>query len=159
VHVYTAGGIVCGPLTALIDFLQYQKPHRFHFIGHGMNEFGNENRVLGFTDKQGNLQQVDRELLVGIMGRAARTGLRLVVLNACETEVLGHDLHRAGVPFVIWAHMRGGWCIASIRNSLSRQVRARVFRARRIQSRREGDTDVAEARLDTDSRTYLRCRF
>jgi hypothetical protein len=100
-HVYTQGGALGGTPAKLSQFLLHQRPRRFHFIGHGDVNLGGQ-MVLGFTGPTGELQVVNHATLAGIFSPVASSdGLRLVVLNACQTEDLGMRLHQAGVPVVV----------------------------------------------------------
>ena len=101
VHVYSEGGSFGGTPQALSQVLLQHRPRRFHFIGHGDAQLGQQ-QVLGFTSPTGGLQLVGHAAIAGMfMPVAGPDALRLVSLDACCTEQLGMAIHQAGVPVVV----------------------------------------------------------
>lgn len=67
--------------TDLLDELSHHKPTIVHFSGHGS---GNEGLI--FTDSQGDQKPVSAEALKMLFS-SVKDNIRLVVLNACYSEV------------------------------------------------------------------------
>lgn len=65
-----------------------ERPHVLHFSGHGTRHSG-----LLFEDDDGNAIHVEKEALVNLIG-ILPGNLRLVVLNACDSEPIAEGLVR-----------------------------------------------------------------
>jgi CHAT domain-containing protein len=63
-----------------------ERPHVLHFSGHG-----NRHSELLFEDDDGNAVHVEKDALVNLIG-ILPGNLRLVVLNACDTEPIAEAL-------------------------------------------------------------------
>jgi len=98
----------CGAsLAELVPVMRQQKPHVFHFIGHGMFDRRDGGQLL-LEGPDGRGQQATAEELGALL--VGQDSVRLVLLNACETGRSASDdpiagaaqrLVRMGLPAVI----------------------------------------------------------
>jgi hypothetical protein len=78
--------------------------HVWHFIGHGAPASDTKSGVLLFEDAQGDAERVSARDL-GIL--LNRNGIRLIVLNACDTGKLAVDPFRSVAPALLKAQIPG----------------------------------------------------
>ena len=90
-----------GSAETLRQLLLDQPTRNVLLIGHFDLTYG-ERRTLGFCRPDGALEAIDATALASMIGnQALRRGLRLLFLNGCCSEALGHALVRLGVPVVV----------------------------------------------------------
>ena len=90
-----------GSAETLRQLLLEQPTRNLLLIGHFDLHFGGR-RTLGFCRPGGQLEAIDATALASMIGtQALRRGLRLLFLNGCCSEALGHALLQLGVPVII----------------------------------------------------------
>jgi hypothetical protein len=82
--------------------LLQQEPHIWHFVGHGGLAKDGQTAQLLFEDVQGDPDPVTAMELNILLNRS---GLRLVVLNACDSAKLSTDTFRSIAPALIRAQI------------------------------------------------------
>jgi hypothetical protein len=116
--------------------------HVWHFIGHGGLSRDGRSSALRFEDASGDVAKVSaREL--GIL--LQRSGLRLVVLNACNSGTLTVDPFRALAPALVRAQIPA---VVAMQFSVPQEA-ARAFAGEFYRTLSEGlpiDTCVTEGR-------------
>ena len=127
---------------SILQRRQRQGFHVWHFVGHGSASTDGTMSVLQFEDGTGNAERVSaRELNILLKG----SGVRLVMLNACQSAVLGIDPLRSVAPALIRADVPA---VVAMQLSVT-DAGARAFAGEFYQALAEGfpiDACVTEGR-------------
>jgi hypothetical protein len=92
------------PHLTVAKFREYlgQRFHIWHFVGHGRSPGDGKDAELLFEDEQGDPKPVSASQLKIYLGRS---GVRLVVLNACESARLSTEMLRGIAPKLVSAQV------------------------------------------------------
>ncbi|HMO59395.1 MAG TPA: CHAT domain-containing protein, partial [Roseiflexaceae bacterium] len=96
--------ITYDPHLTVAKFRDYlsQRFHIWHFVGHGRSPAEGKDAELLFEDEQGDPKPVSASQLKIYLGRS---GVRLVVLNACDSARLSHEMLRGIAPNLVSAQV------------------------------------------------------